>query len=220
MRNRPTTRGFPRTQSATISGLSAPVTRLLQAPGAAFAFATALLRDPRSVGAVVPASRWLAEAMGRQLDGCGCEVLLEVGPGTGAITRVLDARRCAFSRVVALERDQWMAEVLQERFPDIEVVNGCATELVRHVRSAGPVAIVSSLPFRSLPQDVVMGCVQALTDTLDSHPGSLLLQYTYGRTPPFASPAPRFVWTRVAQVARNLPPATIWRLERADLKAR
>src|SRR5690606_34679256 len=48
MRNRPTTRGFPRTQSATISGLSAPVTRLLQAPGAAFAFATALLRDPRS----------------------------------------------------------------------------------------------------------------------------------------------------------------------------
>ena len=58
--------------------------------------------------------------------------------------------------------------------------------------------------------------VRALADTLEGNPGSMLLQYTYGlASPPFAAPSPRFAWTRVAMVARNLPPATIWRLDHA-----
>lgn len=191
--------------------------RLFQAPGAAFAFAAAVVRNPRGVGAVAPASRWLAEAIGRQLDGCGCDTLVEVGPGTGAITRVLNERRAAFSRVVAVERDEWMVSVLRERYAELEIVHGCATELTRHVRTASPVAIVSSLPFRSLPDEVADGCIRALADTLDAAPGSMLLQYTYGLgSPPFASPAPRFVWSRVELVARNLPPATVWRLDHLD----
>jgi phospholipid N-methyltransferase len=191
------------------------VERLFQAPGAAFAFAAAVVRNPRGVGAVAPASRWLAEAIGRELDGCACDTLVEVGPGTGAITRVIDARRQAFARVLAVERDAWMVSVLRERFPEMEIVHGCATELARHVRAASPVAIVSSLPFRSLPEEVAAGCVRALAETLDGSPGSMLLQYTYGLgSPPFSSPGPRFAWSRVGLVARNLPPATIWRLDR------
>jgi phospholipid N-methyltransferase len=129
---------------------------------------------------------------------------------------VIHERRRAFSRVVAVERDEWMVSVLRERYSELEIIHGCATELTRHVRTSAPVAVVSSLPFRSLPADVAEGCVRALADTLEGHPGSMLLQYTYGlASPPFAAPSPRFAWTRVAMVARNLPPATIWRLDHA-----
>lgn len=212
-------RGHPRARAAAIPDLRAPALRLFQAPGAALAFAAAVVRNPRGVGAVAPASRWLAEAMGRQLDGCGCDTLVEVGPGTGAITRVINERRRAFSRVLAVERDEWMVSVLRERFADLEIVHGCATELSRHVRGGSRVAIVSSLPFKSLPVEVSEGCIRAMADTLDAAPGSLLLQYTYGlASPPFASPAPRFVWSRIGLVARNLPPATIWRLDHVDAR--
>lgn len=220
MNSRFQTRGPPRAQGAAIGGLRAPVERLFQAPGAAFAFATAIARNPRGVGAVAPASRWLARAIGRALDGCACDTLVEVGAGTGAITRVIDARRQAFSRVLAVERDALLVSVLRERFPDLEIVHGCATELVRHVRTASRVAIVSSLPFRSLPEEIAAGCVRALADTLELAPGSMLLQYTYGLgSPPFDPPGPHFSWSRVGLVARNLPPATIWRLDRIEDRA-
>lgn len=220
MSDRSQPRGHPRIRSAAIPGLRAPALRLFQAPSAAFAFAAAVVRNPRGVGAVAPASRWLAEAIGRELDDCGCDTLVEVGPGTGAITRVLNERRRDFSRVLAVERDEWMVSVLRERYAELEIVHGCATELARHVRSTSPVAIVSSLPFKSLPEEVADGCIRALAETLDTALGSMLLQYTYGLgSPPFASPAPRFVWSRVGLVARNLPPATIWRLDHVGTRA-
>lgn len=208
------TRPHPRSQSAVLPGVRLPVDHPFRMPSAALAFAAAFLRNPRRVGAVAPASRWLAEAVGRQLDGCACDTLIEVGPGTGAITRVLNERRSAFSRVLAVERDEWMVSVLRARYADLEIVHGCASELTRHVRVTSPVAIVSSLPFKSLPEDTAAGCIRALVDTLDSGPGSMLLQYTYGLSnPPFELPAARFAWSRVDLVMRNLPPATIWRLE-------
>ena len=213
-------RGHPRARTAAIPNLRVPALRLFQAPGAALAFAAAVVRNPRGVGAVAPASRWLADAMGRELDGCGCDTLVEVGPGTGAITRVLNDRRRDFSRVLAVERDEWLVSVLRERFSELEIVHGCATELPSLVRTSSRVAIVSSLPFRSLPAEVSEGCIRALADTLDACPGSMLLQYTYGlASPPFAAPAPRFVWSRVGLVARNLPPATIWRLDHVGARA-
>lgn len=207
-------RGHPRVQTVAITGSRSPVERLFQAPGAVLAFAAALARDPRSVGAVAPASRWLARAVARQLDGCGCHTLLEVGPGTGAITRELNQRRRGFARVLAVERDPWMVSVLRERYPELEIVQGCASEVDRHLRTSAPVAVVSSLPFRSLPDEVAAACIRALADVLVRRPGSMLLQYTYGLAlPPFALPSPDFAWRRVARVPINLPPATVWRLD-------
>lgn len=212
-------RGNTRIQSVAITGPRTPVERLFQAPGAVLAFAAAFARDPRSVGAVAPASRWLARSVAQQLDGCNCQTLLEVGPGTGAITRELNERRRAFSRVLAVERDPWMVSVLRERYPELEIVQGCASEVGRHLRTAAPVAIVSSLPFRSLPDEVAADCIRALTEVLVERPGSMLLQYTYGLAlPPFAAPSPDFVWRRVARVPMNLPPATVWRLEHRPVR--
>lgn len=195
-------------------GFLSPSRRFSHRPTAALAFATALIRNPRGIGAVAPASRWLAGAMGRQLDGCACNTLVEIGPGTGAITRELHARRSAFSRVFAVERDEWMASVLRERYAGLEVVHGCASELNRHLSGTAPVVIVSSLPFKSLPGELAGACIQAIVEAMDSGPDSMLLQYTYGLgSPPFEAPEARFAWTRVGLVMRNLPPATIWRLE-------
>ena len=79
---------------------------------AAFLF-TALLRRG-TVGAILPSSKRLAEAMARAAD--GCTRLLELGAGTGAITAAL-RRRHPQVPLVAVELEPALAGHLRQRFP-------------------------------------------------------------------------------------------------------
>jgi phosphatidylethanolamine/phosphatidyl-N-methylethanolamine N-methyltransferase len=69
--------------------------------------------------------------------------------------------------------------------------------------------IVSSLPFRSLPKVVKQDTVRSILDFLESGPGRFMVQFTYYPGAPFRVPA-GFTWRKVAFIALNLPPASVW----------
>jgi phosphatidylethanolamine/phosphatidyl-N-methylethanolamine N-methyltransferase len=157
------------------------------------AFALGCLRDPRRMGAIAPASRALARAIVSEVRRTEPGVLIEVGAGTGAITRELTA------------------------FPLAEVLNRCASNVDSlTIEALSPVTLVSSLPLLSMPRDEARQCVDAMLALIARQPGSRLIQYTYAapHLRPFNGIPPGWRWRRAASVWANLPPATVWALER------
>jgi phosphatidylethanolamine/phosphatidyl-N-methylethanolamine N-methyltransferase len=166
-----------------------------------------MARNPRAIGAISPASPALAEAMAAQIDFSVPGRVLELGPGTGAITKALVRRGLGAERVLAIEADHTFARMLRTRFPQLEVIEGDATDAAR-IDSLGPFnGIISSLPLLNFPAHDRVGLVLALLRLLP--PGAPFVQYSYGVRPPL----PRSHGVEVAladKVWRNLPPARVW----------
>jgi phospholipid N-methyltransferase len=166
------------------------------------------LRAPTFMGGIVPSSSVLARAMSRQA--AGFDAIVEVGAGTGAVTRrlVADHPRAALTLV---EREPQLARRLARAFSHARVHDGCVHERVDCLLEQPPRAIaVSSLPFRSLPGDVASATVDALERFLLAGAERRLVQYSYGLRAPFAFRDARLAWRRVERVWRNVPPAIVW----------
>ncbi|MBQ0919003.1 MAG: hypothetical protein Q7U09_11165 [Hydrogenophaga sp.] len=180
------------------------------------AFALGCLRNPRRVGAIAPASRALAQAVCDEALRGAPGVLIEVGAGTGAITRRLATAARALDRFVVYELDPDFAGLLRIAFPEVEVLNHCASRVDRLVIGADtPVTLVSSLPLLSMPAHEARLCIDAMLALVSRQPHSRLVQYTYAspHLRPFDGIPPGWHWRRAASVWANLPPATVWTLE-------
>lgn len=173
-------------------------------------FVASYLRSPQSIGAVVPSSAHLAQAIAAQVG--EADALFEIGAGTGAITAAL----CKLPiPLAAVEQNQALAAKLRARFPDITVLaqslEHCESELAALPEAT---AFVSSLPFKSLPAPVAKHLAHILASVIRQHPKRRLIQFSYFPTPPFPA-AHGLHWACVCRVWRNLPPAFVWVLSAA-----
>ena len=120
------------------------------------------LKHPRAVGALAPSSRRLAETMMEPLDFRRAEVIVEYGPGTGAFTELLLARKRPETRLILIEQNPAFFRRLFSRYHGREnttVQYGSAENAVRLLQECGVQkadAVVSGLPFTSLPQEVTL----------------------------------------------------------------
>jgi phosphatidylethanolamine/phosphatidyl-N-methylethanolamine N-methyltransferase len=179
------------------------------------------LRRPLAMGAVVPSGRLLAEAMAQTtkavLAGRPGHVV-ELGAGTGEVTKALLAAGLAPERLALVERDPELARFLRRHFPGPRIIEGDAARLTRLLaeHEVAPVAaFVSSLPLLSLPAGIVQSIVGGVFEALPR--GAALVQFTYGPTPP----VPRAVRERLhldgahgKRIWRNVPPAVVWTFTR------
>ena len=175
------------------------------------------LAHPLRVGAIAPSAPALARAMAKAawagfVDG---NLVVELGPGTGSITRALVAVGVSEERLVLVERDRHLHAWLKGQFPRANVILSDARQLDRILPTGqtGRIStVVSSLPLNSLPRrdrdEIVRAAFRVLSDD-----GSLV-QYTYGVPSPLPCEALGLTGQRVAFAAANLPPATVWRFAR------
>jgi phosphatidylethanolamine/phosphatidyl-N-methylethanolamine N-methyltransferase len=172
------------------------------------------LQRPLRIAAVTPSSAALAAAMAQLVDFTRRGIVLELGAGTGSLTRGLLRAGCPPERLVALEREPALAASLRRGFPDIAVLNGDATRLESLLDRCGIdrlAAVVSSLPIKWFPvaaQRAVEPCLARLD------PGGRFLQMTNAFSSPLAIRELGIAGARVAHVWRNLPPAWIWAYSR------
>ncbi|MFT3804996.1 MAG: rRNA adenine N-6-methyltransferase family protein [Burkholderiaceae bacterium] len=158
---------------------------------------------------MAPSSKGLARAMARGAD--EADFVVELGAGTGAITREL-VQRCRPDRLAIVEPDPTAARRLRHLFPHSLVLACCVHEAPSFFASLpDDVLLVSSLPFRSLPRHVIAPTIDLLLGVLDHGDRRRLVQYTYHPRAPFDVPHD-FRWRRRERVLRNLPPAGIWEL--------
>jgi phospholipid N-methyltransferase len=94
-------------------------------------FLAKFLRHGTAIASFVPSSRWLAQAVVRDIDFEKTRCIVELGAGTGPITEELLRRSGGRCRILVVERDPDFCRRLRERFPPAEVVQADANDLER-----------------------------------------------------------------------------------------
>lgn len=181
------------------------------------AFFSALLAEPRKIGAVVPSGGRLARLMTSEIEPSAGKVL-ELGPGTGVFTEALLKRGLPARDLTLVELETRFIAPLQQRFPDVTILQRDARELAACKAEIGPqAAIVSGLPFRNMPLEViaaVIGCGFSLLER-----GGAFYQFTYGQScsvPPDVLEVLGLQAERLGRVRLNIPPASVFRISRID----
>ncbi|MFV0337291.1 MAG: class I SAM-dependent methyltransferase [Chthoniobacterales bacterium] len=182
------------------------------------------LRQSAAVGAVCPSSPRLCELLVEQADVKNARQVVEVGPGSGAVTQILLKRVSPSANVFLIEQNPVFSEILQKKFPSTNVIAGCASKLLEYLEdaSAGPVcSVVSGLPWASLPNNIRLPLLDAIETSLV--PRGVFATFAYfgphwlpkGRV--FRKELKkRFVNVSSSRVELlNLPPAFVYRAEKA-----
>ncbi len=181
-------------------------------------FLGSFLRRPRSTGAVLPSSRYLAEALVGPLDLSDGDLVVEFGPGTGPMTSVIRERMLDTARYLGIERDREFQDLLCKRFPDLPFHLGSADELKEILADRQlprPRLIISGLPFASLPGAMQDGIIRGVDQALAPDGEFRTFQYVHAYGLPAArrfrdSMARHFpAYHRSGPVLRNVPPAYV-----------
>jgi ornithine lipid N-methyltransferase len=118
------------------------------------------LRHGTAIASISPSSRWLSDATLSNIDWERTQTVIELGAGTGPITRAIAGRVGPGCRVLVIERDEDFLRLLRERFqhrPNFEIVAGDVGELesILADRGIGSVDhLISGLPIPSFPHDL------------------------------------------------------------------
>jgi len=173
-------------------------------------FLRGLIASPRGVGAIAPSSSALARAVAAQVDLDTDGPILELGPGTGAITKELLGRGVAPERLTLIEYDPAFVKLLAERFDGLRVIKGDGFEFERSIGNHAAedyAAIVSGMPLLNFPLDKRRALIETAMRRLKR--GAPFVQFSYGFQPPLPAPAGATV-RQAAFVWKNLPPARVW----------
>lgn len=186
----------------------------------AFRFFRQWLRDPRSIAALAPSGRKLAAHMAAAV-GRDARTVVELGGGTGVMTRALLERGISPDHLLVLERNAVLHAHLARRFPGVEVVRANASDLVQVVRESSGLAlgkvdaVASSLGLLAMSHDEQRRLLVAALEVL--RPSGRFVQFTYAPR----CPVPRALRAELGLEARrdswsllNLPPAFVYVLHR------
>lgn len=188
------------------------------ARNSALVFFSALVREPRRVGAIGPSGPNLGRVMAREVDLSRPGVVVELGGGTGSITRALLLSGISDDRLMVIEREPDLHAHLCEKFPSVRVVQGDALELGKILENYGDPAVnavVSGLPLLNFPENMRLDFLRESFSCMDRD--GAFIQFTYGPTCPIPKKslhAAGFQARPVNVVWLNFPPATVWRFSR------
>ena len=143
-------------------------------------FLRAFAANPRQVGAILPTSRLAVRDMLDMGDVHGASLVVELGAGTGSQTGEILARMSSGARLVALEIDPRLADLLEERFDDprLQVVCDSAENLRDHLGEERADVLVCALPFTSLEPGLRRRILESLPGTLAPSGVALVIQYS------------------------------------------
>jgi phospholipid N-methyltransferase len=145
------------------------------------AFLKGFLREPKGVGSVIPSSRFLERKMVRMAGVAQAESVIELGPGTGGTTRAILAAMPETATLLAIELDPAFADHVRNIDDRRLIVHqGSAehlAELIAAHRLRAPNAILSGIPFSTMPEDVGTRIIEAIREVLA--PGGCFVAYQF-----------------------------------------
>lgn len=174
-------------------------------------FLRSWIEKPLHMGAVMPSGKVLARTMAGYVDAHDKGPVVELGPGTGAITTALLARGIDQKRLVLVEFNPAFCALLRERYPQATVVQGDAYALrdtLWKVLTAPASAIVSGLPLVTKPMLTRLKLMRESFGALA--PGAPFVQFTYSVAPPIPKSLPGVSTEASERIWMNLPPARVW----------
>lgn len=168
------------------------------------------LDNLRHVGTPLPTSSFTGKSMASHIDLHSSLPVLELGPGTGTVTREILKRGFDPAKLYAVEYSGEFYDLLKSRHPEIRLFNGDAFDLDTVLQDRGSTrfdSIISGIPLLNFEPERRTAFVKAMLARVA--PGRPLVQITYG----LKCPAPDIAGVaaeRTDVVFRNLPPSHIW----------
>lgn len=184
---------------------------------------TKFLANPGKVGAFCASSRILAVEMTRHIGMEHAATVVELGPGTGAVTCEIIPRLTDRAKFIAVELDEDMAENLRHIFPRAVICCGCASNLPEILRQNGcscADTVISGLPWAIFPEKLQDEILDAVLEALP--PGGYFSTFAYiqGVMLPAGIRFRRRLESLFSKVEtspiiwRNFPPAFVYRCQK------
>lgn len=169
------------------------------------------IANPLQMGSVIPSSPSLCRRVARAVRRDPTEVVIELGAGTGVISRALLEAGLPANRLIVVEIAHEMARHLRQELPGVTVIEGDARDLARLIPAHwhGRVGtVICGVPMVLLP----LAEQRRFTRAIDAvAPGRGFLHYSYCATSPLPARKLNLAGERTAWTAFNFPPASVWR---------
>lgn len=174
-------------------------------------FFKGMMQGPKLVGAIVPTSTITARRMASIIRPDSGLPVLELGPGTGVITKAILARGISSDKLVSVEYSADFHRHLTETIPGVNFIHGDAFDLQK---TLGPLSglsfdcVISAVPMLNFP---MQDRIRLLEDLLDRVPhGRPVIQISYGPMSPIIAKGGSYFIEHFDFVVRNIPPAQLW----------
>ncbi len=177
--------------------------------------------NPLTTGAVSPSGKALAKNMAMPVDPNDTRPVIELGPGTGSVTKALLQHGVKPQRLFAVEYNPEFCTFLRERFEGCTFIQGDAYNIRSTLDAAGVLeasTFVSSLPLFTRP---MADRCHLLNEALDILPeGGEFVQFSYALVPPVRAKDLDVECTLDVGrwIVLNVPPARVWRYKRKTSK--
>lgn len=168
-------------------------------------------RDKKGVGALLPTSSVTARRMASVIDPDSGLPVLELGAGTGVITKAILERGIRPENLVSIEYASHFCDVLREKFPDVDVRKGDVFELdavLGDRRKETFDCVISAVPMLSFPLQRRIALMKNLLSRIPR--GRPVVQITHGPMSPLPAMPDVYTIAHFDFIVRNLPPAQLW----------
>ncbi|MEE9407887.1 MAG: rRNA adenine N-6-methyltransferase family protein [Polaribacter sp.] len=116
------------------------------------------IRNLKTLGTVTPSSRFLAERMLKKIDFSKVEVLVEFGPGNGAITKLILEKLPANATLICFEiNDNFYKQLSEIKNPQLVIIKSSAEKIEEELNKLNfnkANHIISSLPLTIIPEEI------------------------------------------------------------------
>ncbi|MCO5147538.1 MAG: class I SAM-dependent methyltransferase [Aquamicrobium sp.] len=166
---------------------------------------------PRAVGAIVPTSGVTARKMASVVNPASGLPVLELGPGTGVITKAILQVGVKPENLWSIEYSEDFVRHLRNAYPGVNIIQGDAFDLDTTLgdrRDTVFDSVISGVPLLNFPVERRVAYVEDLLDRLP--PGRPIVQITYGPVSPVPVGRGNYSVEHFDFILRNIPPSRLW----------
>ena len=174
-------------------------------------FFKGMMQGPKTVGSIVPTSSITAKKMASVINLNSGLPVLELGPGTGAITKAILGRGVKPDRLVAVEYSTDFYNHLVRLYPGVHFINGDAFDLdttLGALKGQTFDSVISAVPLLNFPMQARIALLESLLDRMPA--GRPVVQISYGPVSPIIARPERYHIQHFDFIVRNIPPAQLW----------
>ncbi|PSL35178.1 phospholipid N-methyltransferase [Planomicrobium soli] len=180
-------------------------------------FLSQYVKNPRSVGALVPSSKLLARQMIAPIKFEHAECIVEYGPGTGVFTEQIIQKKRPDTKLLVFETNEKFYRLLKLKYGSLKnvyILNDSAEKVSDYLKKHSIEKadyIISGLPFASLPKTVSANILKETQNVLAVEGEFITFQYTKFKQKYFNT---FFSGIEVNKVTLNMPPAFVFKCTR------